>query len=129
MTGVGVYTSNGNFDVNASGSVWGTWMIIPTEDCDKDGPYPEEFVTTALSFWQGTWNGQRQIYSLNGFNFWISDLKFVAKGAGDLDGMHFDGSMQITTYTPTPIPNEFLPPILGLFDEPEGEFTGTIKEK
>ena len=129
MTGVGVYTSNGNFDVNSNGSVWGTWMIVPTEDCDKDGPYPEELVTTAISFWQGTWNGQRQIYSLNGFNFWVGDLKFIAKGVGgDLDGLHFDGSMQITTYTPTPIPNEFLPPELGLFDVPEGVFSGTIKE-
>jgi hypothetical protein len=31
-------------------------------------------------------------------------------------------------YTPTPIPYEFLPPALGLFDEPEGVFIGTIKE-
>ena len=129
MTGVGVYTSNGNFDVNSSGSVWGKWMIVPTEDCDKDGPYPEELVMNANSFWQGIWNGQRQLYSLNGFNFWIGDLKCVAKGVGgDLDGLHFDGSMWITMYTPTPIPYEFLPPELGLFDEPEGVFIGTIKE-
>ena len=129
MTGVGVYTSNGNFDVNSSGSVWGKWMIVPTEDCDKDCPYPEELVMNANSFWQGTWNGQRQLYSLNGFNFWIGDLKCVAKGVGgDLDGLHFDGSMWITMYTPTPIPSEFLPPELGLFDVPEGVFSGTIKE-
>ena len=84
---------------------------------------------TANSFWQGTWSGKRQFYSLNGFIFWLSDLKCVAKGfGGDLDGLHFNGSMQITTYTPTPIPNEFLPPELGLFDVPEGVFSGTIKE-
>ena len=129
MTGVGVYTSNGNFDANSTGSVWGTWRIVPMEGCDKDGPYPEELVMTATSFWQGTWNGQRQIYSLNGFNFWVGDLKLVAKGiGGELDGLHFDGTMWITMYTPSPIPYEFLPPELGLFDEPEGEFIGTIKE-
>ena len=129
MTGVGVYTSNGNFDANSTGSVWGTWRIVPMEGCDKDGPYPEELVMTATSFWQGTWNGQRQIYSLNGFNFWVGDLKLVAKGiGGELAGLHFDGTMWITMYTPSPIPYEFLPPELGLFDEPEGEFIGTIKE-
>ena len=65
----------------------------------------------------------------NGFNFWVGELKLVAKGiGGDLDGLHFDGTMSIITYTPTPIPYEFLPPALGLFDEPEGAFMGTIKE-
>jgi hypothetical protein len=129
MTGVGLYTSNGNFDANSTGSVWGTWMIVPTEDCDKDGPYPEELVMTATSFWDGTWNGQRQRYNVNGFNVWISDLKLVSKGiGGDLDGLHFKGMELIETYTPSPIPNEFLPPVLGLFDEPEAVFMGTIKE-
>ena len=129
MTGVGLYTSNGNLDANASGSVWGTWTIVPAEDCDKDGSYPEELVINAPGYWQGTWNGQRQLYSVNGFNVWIGELKLVGKGiGGDLDGLHFDGTELIRTYTPFPVPYEYLPPELGLFDVPEGEFIGTIKE-
>jgi hypothetical protein len=129
MTGVGLYTSNGNFDANSSGSVWGTWTLIPTEDCDKDGSYPEELVMTATSSWRGTWNGQRQFYSVNGFNVWIGELKIDGKGVGgDIDGLHFNGTEWIETYTPFPVPYEFLPPVLGLFDEPEGEFIGVIKE-
>ncbi|MDH4018696.1 MAG: hypothetical protein OEU84_03770 [Xanthomonadales bacterium] len=129
MTGVGLYTSNTNFDANSSGAVWGTWTLVPTEDCDKDGPYPEELVMTATSFWEGTWSGQRQYYNVNGFDLWIGDLKVMAKGiGGDLDGLQFKGTEWITTYTPFPVPYEFLPPELGLFDDPEGEFIGTIKE-
>jgi len=129
MTGVGLYTSNGNFDADSTGSVWGTWTIVPTEDCDKDGFYPEELVMTATSFWHGTWSGQRQFYIVNGFNTLISELKIVGKGVGgDLDGLHFNGMEWIETYTPSPVPYEFLPQELGLFDEPEAEFIGTIKE-
>ena len=129
MTGVGLYTSNGNFDAKSSGSVWGTWMVVPTENCDKDGYYPEDLVTNATIFWQGTWSGQRRFYSLDDLAIWIGQLKMVGKGVGgDLDGLHFNGTEWIKTYSPFPVPYEFLPLGLGLFDEAEGEFIGTIKE-
>lgn len=129
MTGVGVYTSNGNFDANATGPVWGTWTLVPTDDCDKDGSYPEDLVMNATSYWQGSWNGQRQLYSVNGFDVWIGALKVIGNGVGgDLDGLQFKGSEWIKTYTPYPVPFEFLPPELGLFDAPEAVFIGTIKE-
>jgi hypothetical protein len=129
ITGVAVASTNGNFDANSTGSVWGTWMIVPMVGCDKDGAYPDELVTNATSFWQGTWNGKRQIQSVNGFNFWVGKLKFVGKGVGgDLDGLHFKGKEWITMYTPLPVPYELLPPALGLYDEPEGVLIGEIKE-
>lgn len=128
LTGVAVASSNGNFDANSTGSVWGTWMIVPTPDCDKDGAYPDELVKNATSFWQGTWNGKRQINSVNGFNFWVGTLEYVGKGFGDLDGLHFTGKEWITMYTPLPVPYEFLPAALGLYDEPEGVLIGEIKE-
>lgn len=129
MSGVGLFTSNANFDADSSGSVWGTWTMVPTENCDKDGFYPEELVMTATSFWRGTWNGQRQFYSANGFNIWIGELKIVGKGVGgDIDGLHFKGTEWIETYTPLPVPYEFLLPLPALFDVPEGYFIGTITE-
>lgn len=129
MTGVAVATSNGNFDANSSGSVWGTWMIVPMEDCNKDGAYPEELVTNATSFWQGTWTGKRRLESVNGFNTWVGEIKFIGKGVGgELDGLHFNGMEWITMYTPLPLSYELLPPALGLFDKPEGVIIGTIKE-
>jgi len=128
ITGVGLFTVNGNFDADSSGSVWGKWTIVPLEDCDKDGFYPEEWVMTSTSFWHGTWYGERLFYSDMGFPVWIGDLNIVGKGSGgDIDGLHFKGTELITMYTPFPIPYELLP-IPELFDVPEAFFTGTIKE-
>lgn len=128
-TGVAVFNIKGNFDADSSGQVWGTWKIVPMPDCDKDGFYPEELVATSPMFWRGTWNGRRFFYSFTGFDVWIGEFDIVGKGiGGDLDGLHFKGSELIQTYTPFPVPYEFLPPELGLFDEPEGYFTGTITE-
>ena len=128
-TGVGVFSIKGNFGADSSGPVWGTWKIVPTADCDKDGLYPEQLVMTSTTFWQGTWNGKRLYFSDNGFNVWVGELKIVGKGiGGDIHGLHFNGTELIRTYTPFPLPYEFLPLELGLFDEAEGLFTGTITE-
>ena len=129
LTGIGLYTSNGNFDADSNGPVWGEWKIVPMVGCNKDADYSEayeDFLEQATSFWHGTWNGQRQFDPSK--NAWVGDLKFLGKGFGDIDGLHFKGKMWITMYTPFPMPYEYLPPMLGLFDEPEGEFIGTIKE-
>ena len=128
LTGVGLFTVNGNLDADSSGPVWGTWKIVPMAGCEKDEPYPETAVMTSTGFWQGTWNGQRLYYRDNGFDVWIGDLRIVGKGEGDLHGLHFKGAELIRMYTPFPVPYEFLPPELGLFDADEGYFTGTIKD-
>lgn len=128
ITGVGLFTVNGNFDADSSGPVWGEWTIVPMDGCDKDGFYPEEEVMTSTMSWHGIWNGKRLFYSDMGFPVWIGDLKIVGKGSGgNIDGLHFKGTELITTYTPFPIPYELLP-IPELFDIPEGFFAGTIKE-
>lgn len=140
MTGVGLYTSNSNFDADSNGPVWGEWKMVPMEPgvkCDKDAEYSlvyEDFVNDATSFWHGTWNGQRQFDSHKGG--WVGDLKVVGKGVGvDLDGLHFKGTMWITTYTPFPLPYEaFIPynPNIPVDEQPrdlpEAYFIGTIKE-
>lgn len=137
MTGVGLYTSNANFDSESNGPVWGEFKIVPIVDCDKDAVYSvqyEDLVNNATSYWYGTWNGKRQFDVDKGA--WVGDIKFGARGVGeDLDGLHFKGTMWITTYTPFPIPYEFvfpydlvLPDGTRPFDMPEAYFIGTIKE-
>ena len=44
------------------------------------------------------------------------------------ESLHFKGTELIRTYTPFPVPYEFLPPELGLFDVPEAYLTGTITD-
>lgn len=137
MTGIGLYTSNANFDADANGPVWGEFKIVPFENCNKDAVYSEQyedFVNNATSYWYGTWNGKREFDVDKGA--WVGDIKFVARGVGEgLNGLHFKGHMWITTFTPFPIPYEFIfPPDLILpdgtrpFDLPEAYFIGTIKE-
>ena len=131
ITGIGLYTSNGNFDADSNGPVWGEWKIVPMVGCNKDAVYSEEYgdlVKYATSFWHGTWNGQRQFDSDK--NAWVGELNVDGKGfGGDIDGLHFKSTMWITTYTPFPIPYEYLFPYGSAeFDMPEAQFIGTIKE-
>ena len=131
MTGVSVYTSNGNFDADSNGPVWGEWKIVPIAECDKDAVFSEvyeDLVNNATSFWYGTWNGQRQFDPDK--NAWVGELKAVAKGVGiDLDGLQFKGTMWVTTFTPFPMPYEYIFPYDSEpFHMPESEFIGTIKE-
>ena len=129
FTGVAVFEVKGTFDADSSGPVWGTWKIVPMAGCDKDGLYPDEFVETSTTFWHGIWNGKRLFYSTMGFDVWIGDFRIVGNGiGGDIDGLHFEGTELIPTYTPFPVSYELLPPELGLFDVPEGYVTGTITD-
>ena len=132
MTGVGVYTSNGNFDADSNGPVWGEWKLVPMVGCNKDANYSEvyeDLVNNATSFWHGTWNGQRQLVDPVEM-VWVGELKYLAKGAGEnLDGLHVKGTMWITTLTPFPLPYEvIIPPGVPQRDMPEAQFIGTIKE-
>jgi hypothetical protein len=121
VSGVGMFTVNGNLDSAYTGPVWGKWTVVPSQSCD-----PMDLIDPPV-FWQGNWQGQRSQYCDSGPCYWIGDLKVVGKGhGGDIDGLHFKGNEVITTYTPLPIPWEFIPgfPLTG----PEGILTATIKE-
>ena len=83
MTGVGLYTSNGNFDADSSGPVWGKWKAVPMVDCNKDAVFTdgyEDLLEQATSYWLGTWNGRRQFDP--DMNVWIGELNVDAKGFG-----------------------------------------------
>ena len=131
MTGSGLYTSNGNYDAEANGPVWGEFKIVPMVGCNKDAVYSEEYedlVKYATSFWHGTWNGQRQFDS--DLNAWVLELEMVGKGFGeDLEGLHFKGTEWITTFTAFPMPYEYIFQYGSTeFDMPEAYIIGTIKD-
>jgi len=131
MTGVGVYTSNFNWDPDSNGPAWGKWKLVPVADCDKDAVFSDAYadlLEQATSYWLGTWHGRRQFDSDQ--NAWISELSADAKGfGGDIDGLQFKGTMWITTFTPFPMPYEYLfLPGSDEFMMPEAQFIGTIKE-
>ena len=120
LSGVGMATANGNLDAAYTGPVWGTWMIVPSTGCD-----PIDLIDPPV-YWKGTWQGQRFYDCGSGPCRWVGDLNLVGKGiGGNIDGIHLKGTEVITTYTPLPVPWDFLgidPP------GPEGIITATIKE-
>jgi hypothetical protein len=131
MTGIGLYTSNANYDADGSGPAWGEWKVVPMVGCNKDAVFSEayeDFVNDATRFWYGTWHGRRQFDSDN--NVWISEFEAVTRGVGgDLEGLQFKGTMWVTLYTPFPMPYEYIFPYGSEpFDMPEGYVIGTIKE-
>jgi hypothetical protein len=121
LTGVTMFTLNGNLDAAYTGPVWGKWTTVPSQRCD-----PTDLIEPSV-YWKGTWQGQRKYHCDGGSCFWIGDLDVVGKGHGGIiDGIHIKGTELATTYTPLPIPWEFIPgfPVTG----PEGVATLTLKE-
>jgi len=131
MTGISLYTSNGNYDADGNGLAWGEWKVVPMVGCNKDAVFSEvyeDFVSDATSYWYGTWHGRRQFDS--DMNAWISEFEAVTKGVGgDLEGLQFKGTMWATLYTYFPMPYEYVFPYGSEpFDMPEAYVIGTIKE-
>jgi len=121
LSGVGLFVVNGNLDVDYTGPVWGTYLIVPSQNCN-----PADLIDPVV-YWKGTWRGRRSVTCDAISCTWIGNLKLVSKGyGGDIDGFHFKGAETITTFTPMPIPWELIPdfPATG----PEGSAMGTIKE-
>lgn len=120
LSGVGMWVVNGNLDEDYTGSVWGTFVIVPATDCDVQD------LDDPAVYWKGTWRGQRTVECVGGMCTWIGTLRLVGKGhGGDIDGMHLKADETITTFTPMPAPWELIPgmPVSG----PEGVATGYIK--
>ena len=121
MTGIGMFEVNANFDAEYSGSVWGTWKLVPGE-CVLERLYAPE-----APAWKGTWQGQRRRFCDGDSCVWIGDLELVGKGhGGALEGLRFKGTETNTTFTPLPVPWE----LIGLCPPcgPEGVVVGTIRE-
>ena len=116
-------TANGNLDVDYTGPVWGTWMIVPSTGCD-----PDDLIVDPPVYWKGKWQGERSRYCVGVSCTWIGDLNLVGKGyGGNIDGIHLEGTEKITTFTPLPVPWELIPGFP--LDGPEGVITATINER
>lgn len=122
VSGPALFEVHANLDASYSGHVWGTWKIVKSDTCDLATllhPNPDEY-------WKGTWTGER-VYIDEGRPTWIGELKVVGKGyGGEIDGLNLKGVETVYTFTPLPVPWEFLGPPLPA--GPEGILEATIKE-
>lgn len=130
LTGIEVVTVNGILDADYTGPVWGNWMIVPTTGCNPLVPVDPALLDDPPVFWKGVWWGWRSQFCEGDQCLWLGDLELRGKGhGGDIDRIRFKGREVVTTFTPFPVPWEFLPAELGLPGGPEGVITGTIRER
>lgn len=123
FSGVAVYVLNANFDATYSGPVWGTWLTVPADACDK------ELLAEPEVYWQGTFVGKRTRVCEGEQCMWVGNLKLVGRGhGGDLEGRRFKGTETVVTYSPAPLPYELMGICTPPACPPEGVVTGVIKK-
>lgn len=121
-----------NWDSLSTGPVSGIWRIAPM-DPESECPDmtivmdPESYWDDIYTYWEGTYTGKRELVldpsAPLGIK-WVSTLKLVAQGMGDLVGQKMHAIETITTYYPAPVPGE----AFGI-TAPEGTVEVTIKTK
>lgn len=124
FTGVLAGTYHGNFDADYTGALWGTWILVPAEICQKSA------LDAPAESWVGTFTGQRSLICTAAGCQWFGAIRTIGHGrGGSLEGQHFKGSETIVTFTPMPLPYELLGACPPSGPCPEGHLTGTIREK
>lgn len=131
LTGMAWWELGANWDADNTGPVSGIWRIVPGDCIDMALIIdPENYWENLYTYWEGSYTGKREIVpapddpaAVFGFK-WISTIKYVGQGMGDLAGQRMMAVETITTYFPSPLPGEFF----GVF-EPEGIVDVTIKTK
>ena len=128
LNGMAWWDLYANWDSDNSGPVSGIWRVVPGECIDMAIVMdPETYWDGIDTYWEGTYTGKREMVpDLDAplGRKWVSTLKFVGQGMGDLMGQKFRAIETITTYYPSPAPGEFF----GI-TEPEGVLEVTIKTK
>lgn len=128
LEGMAWWDLSANWDSDKTGPVSGIWRIVPGECIDMNLVMnPETYWDDVYTYWEGTYTGKRELVADPEAPLqikWISTLKFVGQGMGDLAGQKLKAIETITTYYPSPAPGEFF----GI-TEPEGILEVTIKTK
>ena len=128
LEGMAWWDLSANWDSDKTGPVAGIWRIVPGDCIDMDLVMnPETYWDDVYTYWEGTYTGKRELVPDPEAPLqvkWVSTLKFVGQGMGDLAGQKMKAVETITTYYPSPAPGEFF----GIY-EPEGIIDVTIKTK
>ena len=128
LEGMAWWTLSANWDSLNTGPVSGIWRIVPGECMYLDIIMnPETYWDDIYTYWEGTFTGKREMVldplAPLGVK-WISTLRYVGQGMGDLAGQKMKATETITTYYPAPAPGEAFD-----INDPEGILDVTIKTK
>lgn len=118
VEGTGWIQINTNYDTDGTGPNWGVFKLVPGETCN-----PLSLINPEI-YWEGSWEGVRDIVNEDPM-VWVDTINIVGHGVGGyLEGQKLRAIEQVTLYTKTAIPYEFL----GLTG-PESTIHAEIKSK
>ena len=128
LEGMAWWSLAANWDADKTGPVSAIWRIVPGDCIDMALVMdPEGYWDDVYTYWEGTATGMRKMVPDEDAPLgvkWISTIKYVGQGMGDLAGQKMMAVETITTYFPSPGPGEFV----GITD-PEGIVDVTLKTK
>ena len=107
---------NANWDENYTGPVFGNWLFVLSDVCDKSVlEDPEDYFV-------GSYTGKRRL-TMDGPNpVWVGKWKLDGWGVGIYNGVQFKSTNEYRMYTALPLPFE----LTGMGTGPEGQFEGVM---
>ena len=102
LEGLGWFDITAIWDAKYTGKVAGRFRIVP-------GPCDMSALENPTTYWEGTYKGRRKLVTGPELPTWVSRLRFVGYGVGDLEGQIIKGREIIETYYLVPGPWELLP--------------------
>ncbi len=114
------------WDAKYTGPVAGRWRIIPGACGDLSA------LESATTYWEGTYKGRRRLETGTDLPTWVSKLRLVGHGVGDLAGQTVKGREIIKTYYLVPAPWELLPEEFQLLlggTGPEGKWVLKVRSE
>jgi hypothetical protein len=107
---------NANWDAQYTGPVFGNWIIVMGEVCDKS------VLQDPDDYFVGTYTGKRRLTMEGSDPVWIGKWKLDGWGVGIYDGVQFKSKNDYVMYTALPLPFE----LTGMGTGPEGFFSAEM---
>jgi hypothetical protein len=107
---------NANWDEQYSGPVFGNWIVVLSDVCDKS------VIQDPDDYFVGTYTGKRRLEMEGSDPVWIGEWKLDGWGIGIYNGVQFKSINEYRMYTPLPLPFE----LTGMGTGPEGVFAAEM---
>jgi len=107
---------NANWDANYTGPVFGNWMVVFSDECDKS------LLQDPDDYFAGTYTGKRRLQMDGPDPVWIGEWKLDGWGVGAHEGVQFKSKNEYIMYTALPLPFE----VTGIGTGPEGQFNAVM---
>ena len=107
---------NTNWDAQYTGPVFGNWILVLSEECDKS------VLQDPDDYFVGTFKGKRRLEMQGPDPVWTGEWKLDGWGVGTYSGVQFKSINEYLMYTALPLPFE----LTGMGTGPEGAFSAEM---